>query len=58
MKFKMLNDFVYSGKVDDNCIRKYSEKIPQVLMDALKGSYFGGNVSIPVLVTVFGDVIT
>ena len=33
MKFEILNDFVYSGKVDENCIRKYSGKIPQVLMD-------------------------
>ena len=83
MKFEILNDFVYSGKVDENCIRKYSGKIPQVLMDIwreygfgaffggylrvinpddymdiLKDSYFRGDLSIPVLVTAFGDVIT
>ena len=83
MKFEMFNDFVHSGKVDENCIRKYSGKIPQVLMDIwqeygfgsffggylrvinpddymdiLKDSYFRGDVSIPILVTAFGDVIT
>ena len=78
-----LNDFVYFSEVEENCIRKYSEKIPTELleiwkeygfgtffggylkvinpddyMDLLKESYFRGDVSIPILATAFGDIIT
>lgn len=83
MKLEIFNDFVCAGKVDENCIRKYSGKIPAELMDIwkeygfgsffggylkvinpddymdiLKESYFRGDISIPILGTAFGDIIT
>ena len=80
---EIFDDFMCFARTDENCIQKYSGKIPVVLMevwkrygfgsflggylriinpndymDILKESYFRGDVSIPILATAFGDIIT
>ena len=36
MRFERLNDFIYFSEVEENCIRKYSEKIPTELLGDLE----------------------
>ena len=50
MRFERLNDFVYFSEVEENCIRKYSEKIPTELLEIWKeygfGAFFGGYLKV------------
>lgn len=83
MESNMINNFVCYEEVKEDCIERYTGKVPEELIDIwkqfglgsfmdgylkvinpddfveiLKASYFRADISIPVLATAFGDIIT